>query len=139
MKTLLRSLFIAVVLFASSAACGRDLSGKWTLYVENPGHHVVTTLTVKFTNDAAASCMSGEWKIVNVVSTTTEDKNFFPASDPLSYRIENGQLTIGRNGICDAYLWLQGALGEASVQGDYFSLGFGGSSPLGHFKMSQAK
>lgn len=139
MKILLRSLFMAASLFASSAVCCQDLSGKWTLYVENPGHQVVMTLTVKFTSDAAASCMSGEWKVVKVVSTTTEDKNFFPASEPLSYRVENGQLTIGRNGICDAYLWLQGALGEASVQGDYFSLGLGGSYPLGHFKMSPAK
>jgi hypothetical protein len=138
-KSFLRSIFIAASLFASTAACSNDLSGKWTLSIENPEHHAVTTLKVEFTNEHAASCMSGEWKIVKVVSTTTQDKDFFPASDPLSYRIENGQLTIGRNEVCDAYLWLQGALGGASVRGDYFSLGLGGSSPLGYFNLTQAK
>lgn len=138
-KPLLRSIFIVACIFASTAACSNELSGKWTLSIENPEHHVVTTLKVEFTNEHAASCMGGEWKIVKVVSTTTQDKNFFPASDPLSYRIEDGQLTIGRNEVCDAYLWLQAALGEASVRGDYFSLGLGGSSLLGYFEMSQVK
>lgn len=138
-KSLLRSVFILVSLFASAAACSSDISGQWTLSVENSEHHVVATLRVEFTSEKAESCMGGEWKILKVVSATTQDKDFFPVSDPLSYQIEGKQLTIGRNEVCDAYLWLQGALGGASVSGDYFSLGLGGSTPLGYFKLSQAK
>ena len=83
--------------------------------------------------------MSGEWKVVDVISTTTKDKKFFPAAEPLSYRIENDQLTIGRNEICDAYLWLQGKLTGSTAQGSYFSLWLGGSSSRGYFKLSQTK
>jgi len=83
--------------------------------------------------------MGGEWKVLKVVSATTRDKNFFPTSDSLSYQIENKQLTMGRNELCDGYLWLQGALGGTSISGDYFSLGLGGSSPLGYFNLSQAR
>ena len=139
MKLLLRSIFILASLFASTAACSNDFSGQWTLSVENPEHHVIAALKVEFTNEKAASCMGGEWKVLKVVSATARDKSFFPVSDPLSYQIENKQLTIGRNEVCDAYLWLQGALGGTSVRGDYFSLGLGGRAPLGYFNLSQAK
>jgi hypothetical protein len=138
-KSLLRAISIAASLFLSTAVCSSELPGQWTLSVENPEHLVVATLKVEFTDKKAASCMGGEWKILRVVSATTRDKNFFPASDPLSYQIENKQLTIGRNELCDAYLWLQGPLGGPSVRGDYFSLGLGGSAPLGYFNLSQAR
>jgi hypothetical protein len=38
------------------------------------------------------------------MSARTKDARFYPASDPLSFHIEDGQLTIGRNQICDGYL-----------------------------------
>jgi len=139
MKSLLQSILILVSLLASNAACSTDISGQWTLSVENTEHHIVATLKVEFTNGKAASCMGGEWKVLKVISATTKDKGFFPTADPLSYQIEDRQLTIGRNEICDAYLWLQGALGGTSVRGDYFSLGLGGTTPLGYFNLRQAK
>jgi hypothetical protein len=138
-KSLLSAIFISAILFLSSAVCSRELSGQWTLSVENPEHLVVATLRVEFTDNQARSCMAGEWKTLKVVAATTRDKDFFPSSDPLSYRIEDKQLTIGRNELCDAYLWLQGPLGGPSVRGDYFSLGLGGSAPLGYFSLSQAR
>ena len=124
---------------ASGAAYGDDMSGQWMLSIENPEHHVVATLKVEFTGKKAQSCTGGEWKVLKVVSVKTQDKDFFPVSDPLSYQIEGKQLTMGRNEVCDGYLWLQGVLGEAPVKGEYFSLGLGGSAPLGYFKLSPAK
>ena len=138
-KSLLRAILIAAGLFLSNAVCSSELSGRWTLSVENPEHLVVATLKVEFTDKKASSCMDGEWKVLKVVSATTRDKDFFPTSDPLSYQIENKQLTIGRNEICDGYLWLQGALGGPSVKGDYFSLGLGRSNRLGYFSLSQSR
>jgi hypothetical protein len=135
-KSLPRSLLIAAVFFLSSAACGSELPGQWTVTVENPDHLVVATLKVKFTDKQAKSCMAGEWKVLKVISATTTDKDFFPTSDPLAYRIEDNQLTVGRNELCDAYLWLQGPLGGASIKGDYFSLGLGGGTTLGSFSLS---
>jgi len=129
----------AASLWGATAALGTELSGKWLLYIENSEHRVVTTAKIVFTDKPAPSCMSGEWKVVAVVSTTTKDKGFFPVAEPLSYWIENGQLTIGRNEVCDAYLWLQGKLAGGAVQGSYFSLWPGGSTPRGYFKLSQAR
>lgn len=139
MSILPRIALTAASLCASAATLGAELSGKWVLYVQNPEHQVITTANIVFTDKAAALCMSGKWKVVEVISTTTKDKKFFPAAEPLSYQIENGQLTIGRNEVCDAYLWLQGKLAGSTVHGSYFSLGLGGSSPRGYFKLSQTK
>lgn len=138
MKSLRRTLFVAASLLPG-VVCATDLPGQWTLSVENADHVVLATLDVEFTENPAKSCMGGEWKVLKVVSATTKDKDFFPASDPLSYQIANKQLTIGRNQICDDYLWLQGPLEGPSVRGDYFGLGLGGSAPLGHFNLNQAR
>jgi hypothetical protein len=138
-KSLRRALFVAVSLFLPGVVFSTELPGKWVLSIENVDHVVLATLKVEFTEKPSRSCMSGEWKVVKVVSAKTTDKQFFPASDPLSYRIENNQLTIGRNQVCDDYLWLQGSLEGPSASGDYFSLGLGESAPLGHFKLLQAK
>ncbi|UPG83907.1 hypothetical protein L2Y94_11110 [Luteibacter aegosomatis] len=138
-KSLLGALLIGAGFFLSDVAFGDELPGKWTLSIENPEHVVVATLTVKFTDKPARSCMRGEWKVLKVVSAKTRDPHFFPASDPLSYRIEGSQLTMGRNELCDAYLWLRGSLGGPSVKGDYFSLGLEGSAPRGYFEMSPAR
>src|ERR1700754_4452384 len=81
-KSLLTAIFVAASLSLSNAVCGSDLSGKWTLSVENPEHLVMSTLKVEFTDKEAVSCMGGEWKVLKGVSLTTRDKNFFAASDP---------------------------------------------------------
>jgi hypothetical protein len=124
--------------FPASAWC-YDLGGKWTLIVEDKKHHVVTTLDIKFTNQSGQSCMSGNWMRVAVEAATTKDANFFPASDPLSFSVENDKLTIGRNQICDAYLMLTGTLNDKTIRGEYYALGLGGTEPLGFFTLSREK
>lgn len=63
MKSLLRSIFILTSVLASNAASSTDMSGQWTLSVENPEHRVVATLKVEFTNEKAASCMGASGKL----------------------------------------------------------------------------
>ena len=139
MTSISRSLILLASFFASSAAYSNDISGQWALSIENSEHRVITTLLVEFTDKKAASCMAGEWRVVKVVSAKTQDGNFFPASDPLSYQIEGKQLTIGRNEVCDAYLWLRGSLGKPLVKGEYFSFGLGEGALLGYFNLRPAK
>ena len=135
-----RRLLAAVLAFGFSAsAWSYDLAGEWSLKVENPSHHLVTTLTIEFTNKSAHSCLGGNWKSVNIVYATTEDTHFYPVSDSLSYNIENNQITIGRNEICDAYLMLSGAFSGETIRGEYYSFGLGGSSTLGFFTLSRKK
>lgn len=133
-----RIVVFAFALSFSIVVWSRDLPGQWDLKIEDKNHHVVTALVVEFTNHQARSCLGGNWLRVNVVSATTEDANFFPASDALSYSIENNRLTIGRNEICDAYLALSGVLNDEIIRGEYFSLGWGSKS-LGFFALSRKK
>ena len=128
----------ALALGFSSMAWPRDLAGQWDLKIEDKKHRVVTVLIIEFTNHQARSCLGGNWLRVNVVSVTTDDTRFFPASDALSYSIENNQLTIGRNEICDAYLALRGALDDETIHGEYSSFGWG-SKQLGFFALSKKK
>jgi hypothetical protein len=140
MNYLTRSfLIVAIWLTLSGPAFCYDLAGEWILKVEDTSHKVVTTLTVKFTSQKAHSCIGGKWMQMTVVSSTTEDLNFYPVSDALSYEIEKDQLTIGRNEICDAYLMLSGSLNNQPVRGEYYGFGLGGSTSLGFFTLIRKK
>lgn len=140
MKTLAQRLTVLIAAVASStSAWSQDLKGKWDLNIEDMSHHIVTTLVVEFTERRATSCIIGNWMRVSVLSATSKDKQFFPLSDPLSFKVENDRLTIGRNEICDGYLMLSGVLNEEAVSGDYYSLGLEGSSPRGFFTLNRKK
>jgi hypothetical protein len=138
-KSILRSTLVVASIFVSSAACSSELAGQWNLSVENLEHRAAATLKVEFTDEPAHSCLGGEWKIVKVDSAMTNDENFFPVSDPLAYQIEDNQLTIGRNELCDAYLLLKGPIEGFSIRGSYSSFGPGGNVPLGYFNLNQAR
>lgn len=138
-KSILRATLVAASIFVCSAACSSELVGQWNLSVENPERRAAATLKVEFTDEPAHSCLGGEWKVVKVDSAMTDDENFFPASDPLAYQIEDNELTIGRNELCDAYLLLKGPIEGSSVRGSYSSFGPGGSAPLGYFVLNQAR
>ncbi len=133
-----RLIIFAFALSFSTVVWSRDLAGQWDLKIEDKNHHVVTVLVIEFTEQKARSCIAGKWLRVNVVSSKTEDSQFFPASDALSYGVENNQLTVGRNEICDAYLWLHGMLDNEIIRGEYFSFGWG-SKPLGFFVLSKKR
>ena len=133
-----RLVIFALALGFSVVAWSRDLDGKWDLKIENKNHRVVAALVIEFTGHRAQSCIAGNWLHVNVASATTEDAHFFPVSEPLSYSVENNQLTIGRNEVCDAYLMLHGPLDDEIIRGEYYSLGWD-RTPLGSFTLSRRK
>lgn len=140
MKTLTHRLFAFVVALCFSASVwSYDLTGKWDLKIEDKKHHVVTSLVIEFTNQSAQSCVAGAWLRLNVVSAATEDPNFYPVTDPLSFSIEDNQLTIGRNEICDGYLMLGGTFNGEVALGEYYGLGLGGTWPIGFFTLSKKK
>lgn len=138
-KSQVRALVSMASFFIASAASSSELPGQWILSIENPQHLDVATLAVEFTDEKAVSCLGGDWKAVKVLSAATGDNDFFPTSEPLAYQIEDQQLTIGRNQMCDAYLLLKGKLGDPEVRGNYFSFGMGGSFPLGYFRLSRGR
>ena len=136
MKTLL---VLIIGLGLSTSALAQDLAGDWQLSIADTHHKMVATLTIEFTNKDAQSCMGGDWKQVKVVSSNALRKGGFPVADPLSYTVQDKQLTIGRVEICDAYLLLKGALKNDAMTGDYYTLGLGGTSSLGSFTLNRTK
>lgn len=132
--------FVAALLCVSPVALCSGVSGVWIVHVQNPNHQVVATLKVQLTDKPATrSCMSGNWEAVRVISATTKVKDFFPISDPLVYQINGGQITLGRNVVCDGYMWLKGEFRETSARGGYFSVGLGTSSRRGYFTMHRVQ
>lgn len=134
MRTLIvRCLVVFLSLTYVTFANCQDLAGEWTLKIQNRQQQLITTLKIRFAESKADSCMGGEWRQVQVLSSNSTDKTFFPMSDPLSYTLENNQLIIGRNNICDAYLGLKASLDNAKMNGTYYALSKGGTSNLGYF------
>ena len=132
-------LTVAIVIFfgAVSEADAQNLKGTWTLRILNTDGREITTATLRFLDSEAESCMSGDWRQVRVLSAKTVDKKFFPLSEPLSYSVEDLEITIGRNEICDDYLHLRGQFENDSVKGTYSSFGISGGETLGSFSLSR--
>jgi hypothetical protein len=114
-----------------------DLSGSWTLRIENLSHKVITTMTIRFAAEGANSCMAGKWKRVIVADQTSSDDHFFPIADPLSYELTGDRIVIGRNQICDAYLQLDGIVSGVAASGEFVSFGIGGGKRLGYFSLTK--
>lgn len=106
----------------------------WTFTIQNQDHQTIGTLTVRFTDEPAKSCISGNWKRLAVVAFESTGEPAFPGHDPLSYEVDKGKLTIGRNEICDGYVMLDGELTDKGLTGAYYSLGLGGTKGLGYVR-----
>jgi hypothetical protein len=104
----------------------------WKFTIQNLERRTIGVLTVRFTGEKAESCMSGDWKRVVVVEFESTGEPGFPGHEPLAYTVDGGSLIVGRNEICDAYVWLSGDLKADGLTGDYFSLGLGGRRPRGY-------
>jgi len=122
---------------AATPLVKHDLSGSWTLRIENLSHKVVTTMTIRFAGEEANSCMSGDWKRVVVANQTSSDEHFFPVVEPLSYEVTGDRIVIGRNEICDAYLQLNGKVNGVAISGEYVRFGLGGGKRLGYFSLTR--
>jgi hypothetical protein len=133
-----RSILLGLALGVSAGAWSRDLAGQWDLKIENREHHIVTALVIEFTAHPAQTCHDGIWLHVHVVSATTEDSKFFPASDPLSYNVKNNRLVLDHGGVCDGGAFLPGALNDETIRGEYISAARG-LRQLGFFTLSKRK
>jgi hypothetical protein len=114
-----------------------ELTGSWTIQVENLQHEVITTAKIHFTDSEVSSCLGGHWKQVVVESSQSSDAEFFPIGDKLSYKLDKATLTIGRNEICDSYKHLSGGLNNGVSNGEYFEFGWG-RKQLGYFKLKKS-
>lgn len=130
-------LMLFLLLVSASSFASPQLTGSWTLEIENQNHKALTTLVIRFTEIKAPSCIGGNWFKVIVDSRNTSDKNFFPFDEPLSYEIKDNKLIIGRNEVCDDYRHLVGDLDQSKISGEYVSFGWG-SKNIGYFSLTKS-
>jgi hypothetical protein len=137
MKSLtIRSITFVVGVGFAATADSQSLAGRWILQITNPDQSAASSLTVRFSEDAASSCMTGKWKRVVVEKIGSTSADFFPVADPLSYMIEGSELTIGRNEVCDAYLHLRGTITNEGAKGSYGGFGINSGKSLGAFTLT---
>jgi len=125
------------LLCLATAAHAQVAGSTWQLTVEDLNHLVKAKATIRFTNEVATeSCMGGNWKRV-IVDVKDGDDKFFPLSEPLAYQLDKGLLTVGRVGVCDGYLFLNGKFAEEKINGGLNSVSIGYSQALGKFSLDR--
>jgi hypothetical protein len=133
--------FVAGILMFGLMAMSqaRELGTRWRLHVENLKHQVKVEATIRFTKETAYSCMSGTWRRVVVEARTVRDEKFFPLAEPLAYKLDGGNVTLGRTTICDGYLFLSGKSDAADIHGTYDAVSIGGGRKLGYFSLKRIR
>lgn len=120
------------------------LSGRWQLDIQDHEHRTRASLSVRFSDEKALSCMSSPggtqpWQELVIESRSTQDERFFPAAGALAFVLNGQQLSIGRVETCDAYLLMEGPLSAAGATGRYSGIGENGATELGYFRLRKAR
>ena len=111
----------------------------WSVMVYDAKHQAIGSMTLRVTNERAASCIGGDWKRLVIVKRQFKEADSFLATKPLSYSLEGSKLTFGVTEVCDGYVFLSGAVTDARVAGDYGTLGLGGFTKLGTFSAARVQ
>lgn len=135
------TLWLALSVIFLNLAMAKDYSSDetWKLEIKDVNNSLITTALFNFTDKVASSCIGGNWKAINVISSTSSDDQFFPVNQTISYEINQGTLVIGRNGRCDSYLHLTGTFKGSGASGKYTAFGIGHNKLWGSFSISIVK
>jgi hypothetical protein len=135
------TLWLALSTIFLNIAMAKDYSSDeiWKLEIKDENDSLITTALFKFTDKVASSCIRGNWKVINIISSTSSDEQFFPVNQAISYDIHEGILIIGRNGRCDSYLHLTGKFKGIEASGKYTAFGIGHNKLWGSFSISIVK
>jgi hypothetical protein len=118
----------------------QELDTRWRLRVTDLKHQVKVEATIRFAGQTATeSCMSGTWKRTVVEAETVHDEKFFPLAEPLAYKLDRGELTLGRTSVCDGYLFLSGKSEGSSIHGTYNAVSIEGGEKLGYFSLKKVQ
>ena len=151
MKTVFAALLLALAFQGCSTAQPRDwevrssaptpdlwaVGSTWTLVLLDQTDAIVSTLTVRFSDQPAETCLGGEWKQLQVISelppNPARDAHFGHATP--AYLVKGAALMIELNGgvFCDNYHILRGQLTSVGVFGRHDSEYLSGAEYLGKF------
>lgn len=123
-----------------AASQAQEVGSRWILHVFDLNHATKVEATIRFTSDTAAeSCMAGDWNRVVVETKTVQDEGFFPLAELLAYKLNRGDVTLGRTKICDGYLFLTGKSDDSDIQGAFNAVSIKGSQKLGYFSLTRVR
>lgn len=107
------------------------LGQSWSFVLLDKRGARLGSMTVRFTDQKAASCLDGNWKRVEAYQDATRSPGLL--GRPISYTLEGSALTVG---VCDGHQELVGELRDNRVFGQYIALSSGVREPLGSFYAS---
>ncbi|MTW10144.1 hypothetical protein GM658_05970 [Pseudoduganella eburnea] len=133
---------VAVALMATftSVSQAQEVGSLWQLHVQDLKRVTKVEATIRFANDAdAESCMAGKWSKIVVEATAVKDEKFFPLAEPLAYKVNQGEVTLGRTQVCDGYLFLSGKSDASDIQGAFNAVSIMGIQRLGYFSLKRVR
>ena len=129
-------LFALLLLSGLTATVQADPAGTlWRLQITDLERKVKVEGTIRLVEEHAKSCMTGRWKRAIVEAKSTQNESLFPLDQPLAYKVENGNLIVGRMELCDRYLLLSGKWAPPAIEGNYDWVSITGIKALGHFTL----
>lgn len=138
----MKHLVFLIVLSASLWACSTQqpewdyakLSGEatpaswnksdWVFVAVDKERKVIRSMTVRFTDEPAETCIGGDWKKIEILGDTKETR---PTSlaEP-AYLLDGRALTVGLSAnLCDNYEEFQGELSDKGFTGKHHATGLG--------------
>jgi hypothetical protein len=110
------------------------LGQMWAFVLLDKKGEILGSMTVRFTDQKAVSCLAGNWSRVETIRQRGAGAGPFSLlGRPLSYSLEGSALTVGANDVCDGYEELVGELKDNGVTGQYIALSIGMRESLGSF------
>lgn len=105
----------------------------WVFVVSDLNGHLLRSVTLKFTDESASTCVPGDWKKVVILGQEPQAQ---PSPelppDEAAYRVEGSALVINfTSNFCDAYTAMEGQISKTGFSGKYSFSDLMGSKDLG--------
>ena len=136
----MKSLVFLVVMSTSLSACAANQpesdyeklsretppaswnASDWVFVALGEDNKVTRSLTLRFTNEPAETCIHGDWKKAEILGDTKET-SLTSAAEP-AYMLNGRALTVGLSAnICDNYEEFQGELSAKGFAGEHYVYG----------------
>lgn len=93
----------------------------WVFVVSDSNGHLLRSVTIKFTDEAASTCVPGDWKKVVILG---QEPQVQPGPertpDEAAYHVDGSALTINfTSNFCDVYTGMEGQLSKTGFAGRY--------------------
>jgi len=104
----------------------------WTLILVDQHETIIRSMTVRFTEKEAKTCIGGEWKVLEVLAERPPRRSAF-LGRPAYWTKGSAMMIDLTANICDAYTPLRGRLTSNGVTGEHGTEHMFGGEVIGTF------